>query len=148
MFDLGIVQSLTVALSRKLEELFDNPLIYHDMLPMGYEAPCFFINAVDTQVIKKLYDRYKVQVNYDVSYHPDEKKFFSTEFSKVGNTLTFGLELVDLEDGKPLRGNNIRYEVQNNTLHFFVTFDFFIRRYKDRGELMQTLTQIYTIKEG
>lgn len=147
MFDYGILQSLTVALSEKLEELFENPIIYHDMLPMGYEAPCFFINAVDTQVSRQLYDRYKLQVNYDVTYHPEEKKFHNAEFSKVGNILAFGLETVNLEDGKPLRGNNIGYEVQDNVLHFFVTFDFFVRRVKDRGEKMMILTQIYTTKE-
>lgn len=147
MFDYGIVQSLTVALSKKLEELFENPIIYHDVLPMGYEVPCFFINAVDTQVSLQLYDRYKLQVNYDVTYHPEEKKFYNTEFSKVGNILAFGLETVSLEDDKPIRGNNIRYEVQDNTLHLFVTFNFFIRRSKDRGEKMQILTQIYTTKE-
>lgn len=147
MFDAGIIRALNIALSKKLEEIFDSPTIYHDMLPMGYEAPCFFISNVDTQVSLFMYDRYRMTVNYDITYHPNERKFYTAEFSKVGNLMSFGLEYIDLEDNKPLRGSNIRYEVQDGVLHFFITFDFFVRQYKGRGEYMQKLTQVYSIKE-
>ena len=147
MFDDGVVHSLTVGLSRKLETLFESPVIYHDMLPMGYEEPCFFIRSLDTQVTLRLYDRYLVQVNYDITYHPQERDFYTTEISRVADKLTYGLEYIPLEDESLLRGSNMRWEVQENVLHFFISFDFFVRRPKDRGAKMQTLTQQCRLKE-
>lgn len=147
MFDYGIVQSLTVALSKKLEEVFDNPVIYQDMLPMGFTEPCFFINSINSQIALKLYDRYRVQVSYDITYHPEERYFHSQELSTVADKMTFGLEYITLEDDCQVRGNDIKWEVQDNVLHFFISFDFFVRRPVDRGIKMQTLTQQYGLKE-
>ena len=147
MFDYGVVQSLTVALSRKLEDTFDNPLIYHDMLPMGYKEPCFFINSINSRITRKLYDRYRVQVSYDITYHPEERHFHSAEISQVADKMAFGLEYVPLEDNSLIRGNEMRWEVQENVLHFFISFDFFVRRPIDRGTKMQVLTQRYGLKE-
>ena len=147
MFDYGVVRSLTVALSKGLEDVFDNPRIYQDMLPMGYKSPCFFVNHVDTQVQLKLFNRYRVVANYDITYHPAERKFNSKEFSEVVEKMTYGLELVQLEDGNYVRGSNIRYEVQDGVLHFFITFDFFVTRAKDRGTKMEKLYQRYGLKE-
>ena len=147
MFDYGVVRSLTVALSKGLEGIFNNPCIYQDMLPMGYKSPCFFVNHVDTQIQLKLFNRYRVVANYDITYHPAERKFNSKEFSEVVEKRTYGLELVQLEDGNYVRGSNIRYEVQDSVLHFFITFDFFAIRAKDRGTKMQVLHQRYGLKE-
>ena len=147
MFDYGVVRSLTVALSKGLEGIFSNPCIYQDILPMGYKAPCFFVNHVDTQVQLKLFNRYRLVANYDITYHPAERKFNSKEFSEVVEKMTYGLELVQLEDGSYVRGSNIRYEVQDSVLHFFITFDFFAIRAKDRGTKMQVLHQRYGLKE-
>ncbi len=147
MFDYGVVRSLTVALSKGLESVFDNPCIYQDMLPMGYKSPCFFVNHVDTQVQLKLFNRYRVVANYDITYHPEERKFNSKEFSEVVEKMTYGLELVQLEDVNYVRGSNIRYEVQEGVLHFFMTFDFFVIRAKDRGTKMEKLYQRYGLKE-
>lgn len=147
MFDIGIVESLTVALSKGLENIFDKPRVYQDMLPMGYKSPCFFITHIDTQVDKRLFNRYRAVVNYDITYHPEERKFHSKEFSEVVEKMTYGLELVQLEDGSYVRGSNIRYEVQDSVLHFFITFDFFVIRAKERGTKMQVLHQRYGLKE-
>ena len=147
MFDYGVVRSLTVALSKGLEGIFSNPCIYQDILPMGYKAPCFFVNHVDTQVQLKLFNRYRVVANYDITYHPAERKFNSKEFSEVVEKMTYGLELVQLADGNYVRGSNIRYEVQDGVLHFFITFDFFVIRAKDRGIKMEKLYQRYRLKE-
>lgn len=147
MFDYGVVRSLTVALSKGLENIFDNPCIYQDMLPMGYRSPCFFVNHVDTQVQLKLFNRYRVVANYDITYHPAERKFNSKEFSEVVEKMIYRLELVQLEDGNYVRGSNIRYEVQDSVLHFFIAFDFFIIRAKDRGIKMEKLYQRYGLKE-
>lgn len=147
MFDHGVVRSLTVALSTGLEGVFNKPCIYQDMLPMGYRSPCFFVNHVDTQVQLKLFNRYRVVANYDITYHPEGRKFNSKEFSDVAEKMTYGLELIQLEDGNYVRGNNIRYEVQDGVLHFFITFDFFVIRAKDRGTKMQVLHQRYGLKE-
>ena len=147
MFDYGVVQSLTVALSRKLEDIFENPVIYHDMLPMGYKEPCFFISSINSHVVRKLYDRYRVQVSYDITYHPEERHFHNAEISRVADRMIYGLEYVPLEDDSLVRGNEMRWEVQDNVLHFFISFDFFVRRPVDRGVKMQTLTQQYGLKE-
>ncbi len=147
MFDYGVVRSLTVALSKGLEGIFNNSCIYQDMLPMGYRSPCFFVNHVDTQVQLKLFNRYRVVANYDITYHPAKRKFNSEEFSEVVEKMTYGLELVQLEDGNYVRGSNIRYEVQDSVLHFFITFDFFVIRAKDRGIKMEKLYQRYGLKE-
>ncbi len=147
MFDYGVVRSLTVALSKGLEGIFNNSCIYQDMLPMGYRSPCFFVNHVDTQVQLKLFNRYRVVANYDITYHPAKRKFNSKEFSEVVEKMTYGLELVQLEDGNYVRGSNIRYEVQDSVLHFFITFDFFVIRAKDRGIKMEKLYQRYGLKE-
>lgn len=44
------------------------------------------------------------------------------------------------------RGTNIRYEVQDKVLHFFVDYDFFVFKVLKEEEYMETLTQTQYVK--
>lgn len=141
-----MVNDLYTSIAVKLESLFDEPRIYFDKLPQGYKAPSFFIKLLSATHELKLYNRYELTLNFDVHYLPNDRHIDVEEFNDVAYRLLFGLEYIEFNNS-PIRGMNISYEVQEDVLHFFITYKLFIRRSGESIPLMEKLYQKYGLKE-
>lgn len=148
-----MVNQIYSAITKKLEELFDEPLIYFDPLPQTFNGPCFWVRLLKAEQNQLLYNRYKVNLDFDIMMYPSNDEEFTeelnsvcTELNGVGTELLHGIEYIVTEDGNRLRGTNISYEVQDGVLHFFISYILFIIVPYDRGVKMNKLIQQYKYK--
>ena len=141
-----MVNRIYTAIAKKLEELFDEPLIFFDQLPQTFSGPCFWVRLLKTEQNQLLYNRYKVTLDFDIMRYPSNDEEFIEELNSVGMELLHGIEYIVTEDGNYLRGTNIGYEVQDGVLHFFISYILFTIVPYDRGVKMNKLIQQYKYK--
>lgn len=155
-----MVNQIYSAIAKKLEELFDEPLIFFDPLPQTFSGPCFWVRLLKAEQNQLLYNRYKVTLDFDIMMYPTNDEEFIEELNGVGTELPHrieelngvgtellhGLEYIVTEDGNCLRGTNISYEVQDGVLHFFISYILFTIVPYDRGVKMNKLIQQYKYK--
>lgn len=141
-----MVNRIYTAIAKKLEELFDEPLIFFDQLPQTFSGPCFWVRLLKTEQNQLLYNRYKVTLDFDIMMYPSNDEEFIEELNSVGMELLHGIEYIVTEDGNYLRGTNISYEVQDGVLHFFISYILFTIVPYDRGVKMNKLIQQYKYK--
>ena len=141
-----MVNRIYTAIAKKLEELFDEPLIFFDHLPQTFKGPCFWVRLLKTEQNQLLYNRYKVTLDFDIMRYPSNDEEFIEELNSVGTELLHGIEYIVTEDGNYLRGTNISYEVQDGVLHFFISYILFTVVPYDRGVKMNKLIQQYKYK--
>lgn len=141
-----MVNDMYSALAEKLEETFDSPRIYSDSIPQCFRAPCFFINLMEASHELRLWNRYELNLDFDIIYYPEENRENNViEFNDIASKLLYSLEYVTL-DKAPLRGRNIMFRVEDDILHFLVSYQIFVRKTAEKGPLMMDLTQRYRIK--
>ena len=142
-----MLNDVYTAIASRIEELYDTrPIIYFDSLPQDFRAPCFFINLLQASVKPQLFNRYELQMDFDILYYPQsEKEDDVTELNEVAYLLDFGLEYIKLSDG-PLRGYDISHRVTDDVLHFMITYRIFVRKELEKSPFMQNLVQKYRIK--
>ena len=141
-----MVNRIYTAIAKKLEELFDEPLIFFDQLPQTFSGPCFWVRLLKTEQNQLLYNRYKVTLDFDIMMYPSNDEEFIEELNSVGTELLHGIEYIVTEDENYLRGTNISYEVQDGVLHFFISYILFTIVPYDRGVKMNKLIQQYKYK--
>ena len=148
-----MVNQIYTAIAKKLEELFDEPLIFFDQLPQTFSGPCFWVRLLKAEQNQLLYNRYKVNLDFDIMMYPSNDEEFieelnsvCKELNSVGTELLHGIEYIVTEDGNYLRGTNISYEVQDGVLHFFISYILFTVVPYDRGVKMNKLIQQYKYK--
>jgi hypothetical protein len=126
-------------IAQKLNQVFgDGYEIYIDEIKQGLEEPCFLIVCLtgrNEQEIDALYNR---ELPFDIHYFPQSSKV-TREVNNVTETLNLGLEYIQIEDGL-LRGTDMKHEVIDNVLHFFVNYDLRLRKVVDPDEFMETVT--------
>ena len=141
-----MVNRIYSAIAKKLEELFGEHLIFFDHLPQTFNGPCFWVRLLKTEQNQLLYNRYKVTLDFDIMMYPSNDEEFIEELNSVGTELLHGIEYIVTEDGNYLRGTNISYEVQDDVLHFFISYILFTVVPYDRGVKMNKLIQQYKYK--
>lgn len=141
-----MINDIVIAISQRLDEVFGDEYRYHmDAIPQGAQTPCFFIlllQGTQTQIIG---NRYYREHSFDIHYFPQSVQPMQ-EIQDVAARLMMDLEYVDLGSGL-IRGTEMRYEVQDDVLHFFVQYNFFVLKVPDEVPLMRELYQSQRVKE-
>lgn len=111
--------------------------IYKEKTVQGVERPSFFIYILDVQLEKRIFDKYELAYNVVIRYEIEERDDNNYEkLNEVGNVLFCNLKTIDIEIPAyyidenqekqvvtmPLRGSRMEYTIQDNILHFFVTY--------------------------
>lgn len=117
--------------------------VYVDFPRNDMQFPCWRIkltdDATDTLMVG---DRYQQEYNFDIWMILNEDAEITDVRGQVVNlaeTLCYALEVITLADGSKIRGSNIRWRITDGILHFFVTYAPFVRRVKDKVEVMKKL---------
>ena len=126
-------------LSNVLKQNFKDVSIYNERAE-NVKSPAFVINMIQNSFDKKVGNLYQNEVHYQIVYIEKEDKNYTTDY-EIYQNIAFKLydilELIEVK-GKKLKGYDMNYRVQDNTLMFFVMFK--VRYYRDnKQELMQKL---------
>ena len=143
-----MINKLRIAIAKGIESIKQNPDIYLDKLPQGFNAPCFFIRVLSVTDRQKLFKNYEITVSFDVMYYPDETMLCTnSQLHEVARELMYGIEYLYVDADTIIRGNNISYEVQDSVLHFFISYKYIESRPFIRNDKMQKLYQNFSYKE-
>lgn len=126
-------------ISNVLKQNFKDVKIYNERAE-NIVLPGFVINVIQNSFDKKVGNLYQNEVNYQIVYIEKEDKQYTTDYETYQNIafkLYDILEMLEVK-GQKLKGYDMNYRVQDNTLMFFVTFK--VRYYRDnKQELMKEL---------
>ena len=137
-----MINGVYTAIAIEIEELFDEPTIYFEHLPQGFNAPCFWVRMLDANFELRLGTRHELNLSFEVMYYPSSDDM--EELNDVAIKLLWGLEYIYYETILR-RGHNISYRIEDGVLHFFITFTLFIYQEQDKV-FMQKLYQSYRYK--
>jgi hypothetical protein len=134
-----MLNSVLEAISKKLNlEFGDTYKIHDEEVKQGLNEPCFFImllNPAQTQVIGKRYFRTQP---FDIHYFPSTADK-NIEMNDVADRLNDAMEFITLDNGDKLHGTSINHQIVDGVLHFFVNYNFYVRKDEPVADYMENV---------
>ncbi|AZK48515.1 phage tail terminator family protein [Paenibacillus lentus] len=122
-----------------LAEVFPGITVYDEEIEQGLKTPYFMVQLQTTSQVQELDRRYHRTHTFDIGFFPEGPQY-NEEAHATAEILYDALATVDIE-GEIYRGLNMKHEVNNQTLHFFVDYRFWVWKSKPETPKMQTLEQ-------
>ena len=113
--------------------------IYKENIPQELSEPCFVIKLVQPMQTAKLPNRYLRQHLFDILYFPKSTIKSNEEMLEVADKMFIEMEYITVLDNST-RGCKMHCEIVDNVLHFFVNYDFFVKKEAVEVESMKELT--------
>lgn len=135
-----MIVNINKAIAKKLLGLYPNITIYDEKVPQNFKTPSFFISTYDQDYNKRLNNKYKSTINYDISYFPNDV-YKNNEMYEVKTTL-----LREIRDLDEFRALNIKANITDDVLH--IIFDVNYSEMKTSDEIkMQNIKVNENLKE-
>lgn len=110
---------------------------YMEEIKQELTTPCFFIQALNpTHELFRL-NKYFRTNDMVIQYFPQSKTDYQRECNGVAERMRWCLEYITLYDS-PNRGTEMKWEVIDGVLNFFVNYDVFEYRIEEQ-EVMETM---------
>lgn len=120
--------------------------IYQNDVEQGLNEPCFFIVVLKPEVSPMIGRRFIKRNPFDIHYFPknqgDNREMFS-----IAEKLTEILDFIRIPGGDLLHGTGISYEVVDNVLHFFVSYNLPVMKTADEIYMETMETDVGAPKE-
>ena len=139
-----MIQDIINSISIAINDAFGyDYYIYTESIEQGLKEPCFFITTISPSKEQFLGRRYFSKNTFCIHYMPKGNK--NEECIQVAEQLFDILEILNTSIG-PIRGRNLRTEIVDGMLHFFVDYNVF--SYKEvEQDTMDSLEVKTTNKE-
>lgn len=137
--------------SKIIDGITSNLNIYYgydvssEELDQDFNEPCFFIQLLDTHKSYKLSTRHARGYNFNIRHHNSLDGL--DNLNSIGDELLSVLEYIPVGDNI-VRGSDMRYEIQDNVLHFFITYNCELEKEKDKSNKMESLITKVGVKIG
>lgn len=133
-----MIENIINAISTRLYDLFgDEYTIYIDDVQQGLKEPCFIITIIELMRNDYLRGRYNISVPFDIIYIPKNNNYNVYSVSEI---LLDNLDFVENADHKnKYIGRNMRSEVIEKELHFFVDYNCIKNAYINEGNDMNEI---------
>lgn len=136
-----MIDSAISGISNALYEVFGYENFKNE-ISQDLSPPCFYISCIEAKTKKYISTRYLQKNHFVIQYFPctDDRK---GECYGVGEKMYECLEVINA-GGFFLRGTDMRFEVVDGVLHFFVSYNAFVRKtgQKDTMDGMETKVQV------
>ena len=106
-------------------EFGDGYEYYVEEISQDLNNPCFFIQCLNPTDKRFFGKRYFRRNQFCIQYFPEEEYHRNQECHAVGERLFSCLEYLDV-GGDPVMGTEMKYEITDGLLHFFVNYDMFV----------------------
>jgi hypothetical protein len=124
----------------KLDELDPDLPKYVEQVKQGFDEPAFFVMQLISGQTKGMDRRYKRSLLFNVHYFPNPDSLTKKEDCRtMGERLYEALEYINVNG--PVRANDMKYEVVDEVLHFFLSFSVHLMKEKPTGTKMLNLEQ-------
>lgn len=132
-----IVDGISNALNQEFGDEYE---IYQNNVMQGLDEPCFFIAVLEPSKEQLLQNRFLQRNPFDVHYFP-KRWDDNREMQEVAERMLDCLEWIIPEE--PIHGTEIRWQIEDGVLHFFVSYNV-VRNRMIQKDLMQEITQNIT----
>lgn len=133
------------AISIKLHEVFgDGYKIYLNDVKQGLTEPCFLITVVDYSKEPLLDVRSKRILPFDILFFPNKEK---SQCYEVADQMMNEFDFITLLDGDMMHGTEMRAEIVDDVLHFFVNYNFIATVEKEPLDSMESIDIKNSTKE-
>lgn len=120
-----MISSIVAGISWALDAEFgESCTIYTEEVEQGLEEPCFFIFCLNPTVRHFLGARYFRKNQFCIQYFP---ACGNKECNAVGERLLWALEYLKVNEDL-FHGTEMRYEIADGVMNFFVNYNCFIYR--------------------
>lgn len=138
----SIIEAISISLNA---EFGDNYKIYREVKKQGLREPCFFIQCLNPTKQLFLKKQYIRKNPFCIQYFPKTEQE-NEECLAVAERLFLCLEYLVLED-RTVRGTQMRYELVDGILHFFVDYNMFVDKVEEAVPDMEEISFQSFVKE-
>lgn len=140
-----MIKDIMDAIAKRLYEVFgDDYKIYQNDIKQGLQEPCFLITVVDYSKEPLLDVRSKRILPFDILFFPNKGK---SQCYEVADQMMNELDFITLLDGDMMHGTEMRAEIVDDVLHFFVNYNFMAIVEQEQEDSMETLNIQNSTKE-
>lgn len=133
------INDILDGISIKINEVFDDEYtIYTNNVKQGLEVPCFFIKTLPSGRKKLIGNRYENEINLVIHFMLKDENL--EKINDVSDKL-YELEYITLLNGDIFRGYNMKTEISDGVLLFFITYKYFTYKEKAEEQNMQNLIE-------
>src|SRR5690606_23225390 len=119
------INDIRTAVFHQLAERFPDIKRYGEEIRQGFEEPCFFVKLLNASQTKELHPRYMRTHSFDIHYFPRNGE--NADAHDMAEQLYDALEMIEY-NGAKYRGIGMNHEIVDGVLHFFVDYNFRVRR--------------------
>lgn len=128
-----MINDIKQAIVNKLLELYPNYTIYDEDVPQGFKTPSCFITLIDQDYNKRISNKYKSLLSFDVAYFSNKGKTeIKEDCLEVQLNLFREFDLIGT-----YRVTNKLASIADNVLHFTFNISYSEIK-KEQGTLMET----------
>lgn len=137
-----MIDSIIAGISNALYDVFGYKNFKNE-IPQDLNPPCFYISCLDPKIKKYIGTRYLQRNHFVIQYFPSAGDDPKGECYGVGERMFECLEVIPVDDFF-LRGTEMRFELVDGVLHFFVDYNAFLRKavQKDKMETLQDAVHV------
>lgn len=138
------INTVRKAVIAKLKSQFPDMDVYGEEIAQGFQEPCFFVKLFpvsQTQVVGNRYMRYH---SFDIHYFSNAE-YENDDMHDMAEQLYELMEYIGTEDNLH-RGTEMKHEIQEGVLHFFVDYNFHVSKVVQK-EFMEDLEFRFALKE-
>lgn len=136
----GIIKAISISLN---DEFGDEYEIMMEENKQDLNEPCFFISCLNPTTKLFLGTRYFRENQFCIQYFP-ESEDIKEECNAVAERLVWCMEYIEVT-GDRMRGTDMKYEVVDGILNFFVNYDCFVYKRKE-NTAMETIEKTQSVK--
>lgn len=129
---------IITGISQKLFETFGlDYKIYTENVEQFLNPPCFYVELLQSSMQQIVSRRYRLENLFDIHFFTNENEP-KNDFRRVADILYDALEYISV-DNDLVRGLGMHYEIVDDVLHFFVSYNLILIKTIEPEEKMETL---------
>lgn len=140
----SIIEAISVSLNMEFGDRYE---IHMEDIKQGLKEPCFFIMSLNPSKESYPGKRNFRESPFVIQYFPESENV-RKECNETAERMMYCLEYITITgEERPTRGTDMKYEIVDGVLNFFINYDFFTIM-PETDTSMETLKSDTFIKEG
>jgi hypothetical protein len=138
-----IDQDILNGILGKLDELDPNLPIYTEQVKQGFVQPAFFVMQLNSGHKKEMNDRFFRSLLFNVHFFPHEDSLTKkADCRGMAERLYEALQFINVNG--QVRANDMKYEIIDDVLHFFLSFKVHLVKEKPaETKMMQSEQEVH-----
>ena len=123
----------------------DGRHIYINDVKQGLREPCFFVAVLEPSRKILVGSRYRYKNPFCITYIPKDEGN-NAEMLETAERMADALEVIKLMNGDCVRGTDLRFEIVDGNLQFFVSYDMDVINYEERTPMEDAAVSVGLVK--